>query len=99
MRLLRGQVDLWHVLGPLLTAGVIGLVTVVWGFIRPEPKVDQEKAVAAALQAREVAELRRTVDIHTIALEKALPQLKRIEETVNDLREARGGIRPAGGKR
>lgn len=89
--------DLWHILGPLLTAAVIGGASVLWGLIRPEPKEDQEKAVALALQAREVAELRRVSDEHTAELKIVLPQLQRIEDAVTALRES--GVRTAGGKR
>ncbi len=93
----RGQADLWHFLGPLLTAGLIGGATLIWGQIKPEPKEDQAKAVAAALQAREVLELRRLTDEHTAELRIVVPQLQRIEDAVTALRE--GGVRTAGGKR
>lgn len=93
----RGQADLWHFLGPLLTAGLVGGAAFIWGQIRPEPKEDQAKAVALALQAREVAELRRVSDEHTAELKIVLPQLQRIEDAVTALRE--GGVRTAAGKR
>lgn len=93
-----GQLDLRHAGTALVTAALLGGGSFIWGMVKPEPKADQDRAVAEALQRREVADLRRTVDEHSMALKVALPQLQRIEEAVNDLRESRG-IRPAGGKR
>lgn len=98
MRRVLGQVDLWHAVTAFITAGLIGGGAFIWGLVKPEPKEDQARAVAEALQAREMGDLRRTVDQHSDALGRALPQLQRIEEAVNDLREARG-VRPASGKR
>lgn len=98
MKLIRGQVDLGHVLTGLVTTALIGGGAFIWNTVKPEPRADQARAVAEALQAREVVELRRISDEHTAMLKVAMPQLQRIEEAVNDLREARG-IRPASGKR
>lgn len=94
----RGQVDLWHAVTAVITAGLIGAGAFIWGLVKPEPKADQERAVAEALLRREVADQRRTLDEHSAVLKVAIPQLQRIEDAVNDLREQRG-VRPASGKR
>lgn len=94
----RGQVDLGHVATGLITTVLIGGGVFIWGLIKPEPKADQERAVAEALLRREVSDQRKTLDEHTAVLRVAVPQLQRIEDAVNDLREQRG-VRPASGKR
>lgn len=98
MKRTRGQVEIAHVLTGLATAIILGAGGFIWSLVRPEPKEDQARAVSAALQAREMAELRRITDEHTAVLKVVVPQLQRIEDAVTDIREQRG-VRPASGKR
>lgn len=85
---LRGQVDLWaNAATAAITAAVLGAGAFIWGQIKPEPKEDQARAVAQALQAREMVDLRRMVDHHESDLTIIKPQLQRIEDLVTDIRD------------
>lgn len=91
----RGQVDIWaNAATAAVTAAVIGAGAFIWGQIKPEPKDDRARAVSEALQAREVVDLRRTVDEHTAILKVVVPQLQRIEDAVTPRLDS--ATRPAG---
>lgn len=99
MKRILGQADLWHAVTAVITAGLIGGGAFIWSLVKPEPKIDQARAVSEALQAREVTDLRRTVDDHSRDLLLIKPQLQRIEDAVMALRDEPSRVRPASGKR
>lgn len=94
----RGQVDLAHIATAAVTAAVLAAGGFIWSMLKPEPKLQEERAVESALLKKDVADLKTTTANHDAALRVLVPQVQRIEDVVVRIDERQtgpGGVRPA----